>query len=74
MTVSHGALKLSGKSPHSEETQMSTSSNATGPTKPTDDQAKAAQEILTKHAQNKKRAYEDILWALLNTKEFAFNK
>ena len=41
MTVSHGALKLSGKSPHSEETQMSTSSNATGPTKPTDDQAKA---------------------------------
>jgi hypothetical protein len=26
------------------------------------------------HAQNKKRAYEDILWALINTKEFAFNK
>jgi hypothetical protein len=42
--------------------------------KPTEDQAKAAQEILTKQAQNKKRAYEDILWALLNTKEFAFNK
>jgi hypothetical protein len=42
--------------------------------KPTDEQAKAAQEILTKHAQNKKRAYEDILWALINTKEFAFNK
>jgi hypothetical protein len=42
--------------------------------KPSDDQAKAAQAILVKHAQNKKRAYEDILWALINTKEFAFNK
>jgi hypothetical protein len=42
--------------------------------KPTEDQMKIAQTILTKHAQNKKRAYEDIVWALINTKEFAFNK
>ncbi|HEY1860967.1 MAG TPA: DUF1549 and DUF1553 domain-containing protein, partial [Gemmataceae bacterium] len=42
--------------------------------KPTEEQAKAAQEILAKHAQNKKRAYEDILWALINPKGFAFNK
>jgi hypothetical protein len=42
--------------------------------KPTPEQAQAAQAIIDKHKDNKKRAYEDILWALLNTKEFAFNK
>ncbi len=29
---------------------------------------------IAKHAGNKKIAYENILWALLNTKEFVFNK
>ena len=29
---------------------------------------------VAKNAANKKAAYENILWALLNTKEFVFNK
>ena len=29
---------------------------------------------IAKHAANKKIAYENILWALLNTKEFVFNQ
>ena len=29
---------------------------------------------LTKNAANKKTAYENILWALVNTKEFIFNR
>jgi hypothetical protein len=29
---------------------------------------------LGRHAQNKKQGYENILWALINTKEFVFNQ
>ena len=42
--------------------------------KPSDEQRKAALEHITRNATNKKAAYENILWALLNTKEFVFNK
>ncbi|MFQ3591882.1 MAG: DUF1549 domain-containing protein [Gemmataceae bacterium] len=42
--------------------------------KATDEQRQVAVEHLAKHASNKKLAYENILWALLNTKEFIFNK
>ena len=37
-------------------------------------QLNAALAHLAKNAQNKKVAYENILWALLNTKEFVFNQ
>jgi len=39
---------------------------------PTDDQLKKALEHLAKHEKNKKQAYENLLWALINTKEFLF--
>jgi hypothetical protein len=42
--------------------------------KPTDAQRKLALEHLALHPKDKKLAYENILWALINTKEFAFNK
>jgi hypothetical protein len=42
--------------------------------KPAPNQLAVALEHLNKHAQNKKLAYENILWALLNTKEFVFNQ
>jgi hypothetical protein len=41
---------------------------------PSPPQLQAALEHVGKHAQNKKLAYENILWALVNTKEFAFNQ
>jgi Protein of unknown function (DUF1549)/Protein of unknown function (DUF1553) len=40
--------------------------------KPTESDMKAALEHIDKHKANKKVAYENILWALLNTKEFVF--
>jgi hypothetical protein len=42
--------------------------------KPTDADLKAALDHLDKHKANKKIAYENILWALINTKEFVFNQ
>jgi hypothetical protein len=41
---------------------------------PTEEQRAIALEHIAKHSANKKIAYENILWALLNTKEFVFNK
>jgi len=42
--------------------------------KPTSQQREIALAHIAKHAQNKKIAYENILWALINTKEFVFNQ
>ena len=42
--------------------------------KPTPEQRDLALAHIAKNATNKKVAYENILWALLNTKEFVFNK
>jgi hypothetical protein len=42
--------------------------------KPTPAQRDAALAHIAKHATNKKVAYENILWALVNTKEFIFNQ
>ena len=35
---------------------------------------KAALDHIKKNQTNKKIAYENILWALINTKEFMFNQ
>jgi len=42
--------------------------------KPTPEQLDTALAHIAKNSQNKKVAYENILWALLNTKEFVFNQ
>jgi hypothetical protein len=42
--------------------------------KPTQDQLDAALAHIKKHEKEKKVAYENILWALINTKEFVFNQ
>jgi hypothetical protein len=42
--------------------------------KPTEAQMKFAMNNIAKHESNKKEAYENILWALINTKAFVFNQ
>jgi hypothetical protein len=42
--------------------------------KPTAKQLKHCLDYIEEYPQNKKQAYEDLLWALINTKEFVFNK
>jgi hypothetical protein len=40
---------------------------------PNEDELHIAEAHLAKHAKDPKPAYEDIVWALINTKEFLFN-
>ena len=42
--------------------------------KPSQADTQAALEHIKKHEKTKKAAYENILWALINTKEFIFNQ
>jgi Protein of unknown function (DUF1549)/Protein of unknown function (DUF1553) len=42
--------------------------------KPSPTDLQVALDHINKHAQTKKLAYENIVWALLNTKEFIFNQ
>jgi hypothetical protein len=42
--------------------------------KPSEEDMKVSLAHINKHAANKKVAYENILWALINTKEFVFNQ
>jgi hypothetical protein len=42
--------------------------------KPTEAQMKIAMDNLAKHEKTKKDAYENILWALINSKAFVFNQ
>jgi hypothetical protein len=42
--------------------------------RPAPQHLQVALEHVNRHAQNKKLAYENILWALVNTKEFVFNQ
>lgn len=42
--------------------------------KPTPSQLNAALAHIAQHSKDKKIAYENILWALINTKEFVFNQ
>jgi Protein of unknown function (DUF1553)/Protein of unknown function (DUF1549) len=42
--------------------------------RPSSEHMEVAMEHINRHAQNKKLAYENIVWALLNTKEFVFNQ
>jgi hypothetical protein len=41
---------------------------------PSAEHRQVAMEHISRHPMNKKLAYENILWALLNTKEFVFNQ
>jgi len=42
--------------------------------KPTAEQAKVVVEHLAAHPKDRQVAYENVLWALINTKEFIFNR
>ena len=62
------------KDSRSDDEKVSELFLATIGKKPSDEQRKLAIEHIAKHDKNKKLAYENILWALLNSKAFLFNQ
>ncbi len=69
-----GRAEKMAKDPRTDETKVTELFLSTVGKPPSSDQMKMAQENLTKHAKEKKVAYENILWALVNSKAFLFNQ
>lgn len=62
------------KDPRSDDEKITEIFLAAIGRKPSPDQLTMAKSHLEKHAKDKKQAYENIIWALLNTKAFLFNQ
>jgi hypothetical protein len=69
-----GRAELMAKDPRPEAEKVEELFQWALARKPTPLQLNTAVAHIKQNAKNKKSAYENILWALLNTKEFAFNQ
>jgi hypothetical protein len=69
-----GRAELMAKDPRPEAEKVEELFQWALARKPTPVQLSTAVAHINQNAKNKKSAYENILWALLNTKEFAFNQ
>jgi hypothetical protein len=74
LTANNGRADLLAKDPRPEAEKIDDLFLWALSRRPTQEQREAALAHVAKHAANKKIAYENILWALLNTKEFVFNQ
>ncbi|MCS6851853.1 MAG: DUF1553 domain-containing protein [Gemmataceae bacterium] len=74
LTRTGGRADLMAKDPRSDEEKVEELFLWAFARKPTREQMNVALAHINQYAQNKKAAYENILWALINTKEFVFNQ
>ncbi|MCZ2340850.1 MAG: DUF1553 domain-containing protein [Bacteroidales bacterium] len=70
----NGRAARLAKDPRPDEEKVTELFLLTVGKKPTTEQLVLAQKELNKNEKNKKLAYENIIWALLNTKAFLFNQ
>jgi hypothetical protein len=71
--ASGSAARLAGDKLRSDEEKIRELYLLAFSRSPTTDESSIALAHIHKNAQDPKRAYEDIVWALINTKEFLFN-
>jgi hypothetical protein len=71
--ASGNAARLAGDKSRSSEEKIRELYELAFSRQPTSDETSIATAHVHKHEQDPKRAYEDIVWALINTKEFLFN-
>jgi hypothetical protein len=67
------AAKLAGDKERSHDERVQELYRWAYSRQPNDDEQQIAMAHIKKHEANEKIAYEDIVWALINTKEFLFN-
>ncbi|MCA9049206.1 MAG: DUF1553 domain-containing protein [Planctomycetaceae bacterium] len=67
------AAKLAADTERSHEARMTELYQVVFSRNPREDEMQVAVAYIDRHKDNPKVAYEDILWALINTKEFLFN-
>lgn len=67
------AAKLAADSSRTDEERMTELYQIVFARNPRPDELKVALSYLERHKDNPRVGYEDILWALINTKEFLFN-
>jgi hypothetical protein len=70
----NGRADLLAKDTRSEDEKIEELFLWTFARKPTENDLKVAKAHIEKHAKAKQIAYQDLLWALINSKEFVFNK
>jgi len=74
LTAGNGnAARLAGDKSRSHEEKIRELYLLAFSREPTTEETSIAQAHIKKNEQDPKRAYEDIVWALVNTKEFLFN-
>jgi hypothetical protein len=69
-----GRAEKVAKDPRPDEAKITELFLAAHGKPPTSTQMTAALEDLAKHPKDKKAGYENILWALVNSKAFLFNQ
>ena len=67
------AAKLAAETERSHEDRLTELYQVVFARSPREDEMNVATTYIEKHKDNPKVAYEDLLWALINTKEFLFN-
>jgi hypothetical protein len=67
------AAKFAGDIQHSSEVKVQELYRWVYSRQPDSEELRVALTHLDKHKDNLKLAYEDIIWALINSKEFLFN-
>jgi len=70
----NGRADLLAKDPRPDQEKVSEMFMWVFSRRPSPEHLTVAMEHINRHATNKKLAYENLLWALINTKEFIFNQ
>jgi hypothetical protein len=74
LSQSGGRADMLGRDPRPDEEKIDELFLWAFARTPTEDQRKLVLDHLATHDKDRKVAYENVLWALLNTKEFLFNR
>lgn len=74
LTRGNGRADLFAKDPRPDQEKVEEMFLWVFARRPSAEHLNVAMEHINRHAANKKLAYENLLWALINTKEFIFNQ